>query len=422
MAIAVARSYPLGCGTATATLGSVFSKRAISQERLTLAATAQQRSIEDGQEATETSIKDRVVLRTTQSGYVEDVAAEATARFGLFGETAFLSNTPEVASGEGASSGQFLFEHVSDGLARVTATAADGLSLVASVEISSGLAASSDRWERWAESSLGNAVLGGFQQRAASSSQMAMYSTLNHTTPAYVRNSSCWLTGIDVSCISVWNSYGGQQRAGTLVTPRHAVLAKHFSVPTGTTLRFVSNGSGALTHTDVTVEASQTSSDVLDMQVVKFSAEVPYQFCSVISPALLDCIPSVTSSPGTSYLPSWIPRVPLIATSQDKDIGYKSLASLGDSWSSWYSGVSVNGSAVLENYETLRPNVRSGCSGHPTFLLIDGELALVGLYFGANGGPAFSSQAMHDFVSAALTTLGGGYQLTTVDLSGFPTY
>jgi hypothetical protein len=54
--------------------------------------------------------------------------------------------------------------------------------------------------------------------------------------------------------------------------------------------------------------------------------------------------------------------------------------------------------------------------------LVAGELVLVGLYVSANTGSSFQRQVTQDAVNAALTTLGGGYQLAPADLSAYTAY
>ena len=105
---------------------------------------------------------------------------------------------------------------------------------------------------------------------------------------------------------------------------------------------------------------------------------------------------------------------------RDRDIGYKSGYSMD--WASWYSGISVNNTPQLQDYASFRPFVRVGCSGHPVFCLVNNELALLGCYFSASAGSSVTRSDVRTAVNAAMTTLGGGYQLTNVDLSGFPTY
>jgi hypothetical protein len=61
----------------------------------------------------------------------------------------------------------------------------------------------------------------------------------------------------------------------------------------------------------------------------------------------------------------------------------------------------------------------NGDSGNPCFLIIDGVPVLVTTwtYGGAGAGPRI--HALHNEINAVMTTLGGGHQLTDVDLSDF---
>lgn len=52
-------------------------------------------------------------------------------------------------------------------------------------------------------------------------------------------NPKFWLKGVDFSCASPWNSAGGRVRAGTAISRRHVVFAKHFPLPVGTRIVFV---------------------------------------------------------------------------------------------------------------------------------------------------------------------------------------
>ena len=62
--------------------------------------------------------------------------------------------------------------------------------------------------------------------------------------------------------------------------------------------------------------------------------------------------------------------------------------------------------------------VISGDSGNPAFLLIDDEPVLMLTHFFAVYGPFYTSS--FDEVNAAMTALGGGYQLTEINLTGYP--
>ena len=67
-----------------------------------------------------------------------------------------------------------------------------------------------------------------------------IFSTQNHSATNYIRNTNCWAVAYDLTCCSPWNSYSGRFRAGTLISPRHILLAAHYDqINTNDTLRFV---------------------------------------------------------------------------------------------------------------------------------------------------------------------------------------
>ena len=67
-----------------------------------------------------------------------------------------------------------------------------------------------------------------------------MYNTKDHNHQHYVRNPECWASDLDLTCISPWNSQLRNRKAGTLISPRHAVWARHYNIRVNSTLRFVS--------------------------------------------------------------------------------------------------------------------------------------------------------------------------------------
>ena len=67
-------------------------------------------------------------------------------------------------------------------------------------------------------------------------------------------------------------------------------------------------------------------------------------------------------------------------------------------------------------------NMITGDSGNPVFLIINGQLVIITVitYGGAGSG---TSVAFHkDAINTMMATLGGGYSLTEVSLSGFNSY
>ena len=78
-----------------------------------------------------------------------------------------------------------------------------------------------------------------------------IYSTQNHDTSTYVRNTGCWVADLDLTSISPWNSTEGKNRAGVLISPRHILFAAHYQINNGSTIRFVDNNNNVVTRTMV---------------------------------------------------------------------------------------------------------------------------------------------------------------------------
>jgi hypothetical protein len=86
------------------------------------------------------------------------------------------------------------------------------------------------------------------------------FSTYSHGTATYTRNSSCWAADIDLSAIAVATNSGSgwtRQRGGTLITPRHVLLAAHYGLTVGSQVRFAGPDGTVETRT-VTGVASNT--------------------------------------------------------------------------------------------------------------------------------------------------------------------
>jgi hypothetical protein len=66
-------------------------------------------------------------------------------------------------------------------------------------------------------------------------------------------------------------------------------------------------------------------------------------------------------------------------------------------------------------YETII----DGDSGNPAFLIIDDELVIITVWTFAGAGAGTSIAYHKDAINTMMATLGGGYSLTEIDLSGF---
>jgi hypothetical protein len=68
----------------------------------------------------------------------------------------------------------------------------------------------------------------------------------------------------------------------------------------------------------------------------------------------------------------------------------------------------------------LAKNVVVGDSGSPLFIVINDELVLINCWYYAYSGPFVTNY--YSDINAAMTSLGGGYSLTDIDLSSFTSY
>jgi hypothetical protein len=219
----------------------------------------------------------------------------------------------------------------------------------------------------------------------------------------YVRNTACWCADMDLTCLSPWNSDGGNNKAGTLISPRHILFAKHYRIATGATIRFV-------TADNQVVERTMTTrQDVADADLCLglLDSDVPSTigFARVLPADILD------------YMPGAAHRVAGLLLDQEEK------ALVGD-----LTAQSFNSFATPTDPQRLAFNeeIIGGDSGNPAFLLIDTgngvEPVLATTWTGGGGGSGPNISALHDEINAAMTTLGGGYQLTPANLNGFPSY
>ena len=241
-----------------------------------------------------------------------------------------------------------------------------------------------------------------------------IFTTQNHTTPSYVRNQDCWAAGLDLTCISPWNSTGGALRAGTLVSPRHIVFAKHYMIDVGATVRFVKMDG---TVVDRTMTAREYLGDYLggngngpafvrqDVCVGLLDSDVPsgINFCQILPYSIANQLPNIVHG------------IPALCIDREENALVKCFYA--------YSDIArAMRNPTQSARDSFNEPLISGDSGNPGFLIIDSELVLITTwtYGGEGAGPNYGY--LIDEVNTAMAALGGGYQLTTKDLSGYPTY
>lgn len=277
----------------------------------------------------------------------------------------------------------------------------------------------------------------------------------------YVDNEDFWLNGIDCTCVSPWNSQDGSRRAGVLVTPRHVLLARHYQINTGSTIRFV--GADGQPH-DRTVLAKKNHvfSDNLvinglglpDFTVAVLSSDLPPSVTPVrVFP--WDILAKLTVGIFPYGAAPLSVRVPAIAFNQDGLAGVYDVAKLNYVWSDnvslWCGSPPVETLLENESFSASPPQdearlivhtaARVGDSGQPVFFLINNQLSLLGLQSGigvggsvdgfcvgkwaANHSPSsIPINGLNNEAIPAVDSMAGipptGYTIEEADLSMFP--
>jgi hypothetical protein len=234
-----------------------------------------------------------------------------------------------------------------------------------------------------------------------------IYSTANHDAGSYVRNTGCWAADIDLTCVSPWNSSGGTAYAGTAISPRHIIFARHYQIPAGATVRFITTGNTVVTRTMTTVQSLSGSGYPYDLTIGLLDSALP----STITPA------KVLPSNVLDYLPSLslTYSIPALAIDREEKALVADLFDLAGTYVTFHQPVNAT---RLTYFESLI----SGDSGNPAFLIIDDEPVLITTWTFGGGGSGPRLHALHTEVNAAMTTLGGGYSLTAKSLSAFTDY
>jgi hypothetical protein len=244
--------------------------------------------------------------------------------------------------------------------------------------------------------------------------------TDSEATKNFVRNPNCWAYDIDLTCFSPWNMhptirlpsppYGpntligsSNHMHGTLISPRHVIFCTHarYYPPNGSEMRFITKDNVVVTRTLVnTIEVPPGGGLPPDYTVGLLDSDVPntITFAKVLPDNWKNRI-----DPKNKLL--------IIHANQDKSIFLSSFGYNG--WGP--NGISVN-EQELQNFERLGQSVRLLDSGTPWFLVIDNNPIFI-------GQPSYSFfiliNQLKSAVNQTMLDLGGGYQLTDINLDRF---
>ena len=215
-----------------------------------------------------------------------------------------------------------------------------------------------------------------------------------------ITNPVCWVSGIDISCASLKNSTGHNMRSATAISPRHVIMATHFSAPIGTEFSFLGNDGIVYARTLVAANCIQDSDINIGLLDESLPATVAY--ARILPSNYSDYIGTGRSLPTLVFD---YERKALVMDLQDLPVTKGILASCR---------YSPNPLRALFGEELI-----SGDSGNPRFLIIGDQVVLLNtLWKGGAGSGAFLTLWRSE-IQEAMDMLAMGYQLEVVDLSTF---
>lgn len=222
---------------------------------------------------------------------------------------------------------------------------------------------------------------------------------------SYTRSTACWVSGVDMTPVAVWNSqtaaFGNSWRGQTLISPRHYIGAAHWAVPTGTVLHFVTSSNTVVART-ITDRQTIAGTDIV---IGVLDSDVPgsISFARVLPDAWATKLPTLS-----------LFEYPCVSLDQGQNAWMRELRILD-------ANVNCQRPEIFSR-NTFYKDAISGDSGSPCFLIVNNKMVLLCCWYGGGGGSGPFLTHHRAAINAAMTALGGGYQLTDVDLSGFTSY
>lgn len=242
-----------------------------------------------------------------------------------------------------------------------------------------------------------------------------VYNIQDHAGSIYERNLNCWGASYDWTGVSPWNSSGGAQRAGALISPLHLIFCTHlgFNPSVGSTIRFIGpsnqvvdrvlSGKAAVPNSDLTV-------GVLDQEVPPY---IKYYKILDISSTLVQSQCSNWSYIQVAYFDQ--EEKLLIAGLQLSSLTkaffsvrrWNYINSVSNYFPQWYD-------VAFSLYETPI----GGDSGNPLFFIINGEPVLQSVFWTPGGGSSICF--FQDEINNIMTALSPGYQLSLYNTFNYP--
>lgn len=260
------------------------------------------------------------------------------------------------------------------------------------------------------------------------STQTLAYANWQDNGSSVTRNSSCWINSSYLMSIPVWNTTLQSHGNGSLISPRHIVCATHYSPNIGDAVKFIEPDNTVFetnieSRIAVNIDLNQYGMNSVystDVTIAKLSENVPsvFTFARIMPNNWLSYMPNLGYSQ---------PRVPVFNLDRFRryrvfDLGAVTVRQVNSYIGRINLAKPTNAQRLNYYYDAI-----AGDSGGAIMTIVNGLPVVLttlhtGLYSGAGAGAGPNLVDYKNEINNAMATLGGGYQLTEIDLSGFNFY
>lgn len=242
-------------------------------------------------------------------------------------------------------------------------------------------------------------AMSGINKRIADSEASVSESRfVDYPSPQWVRNERFWLKDVDFSCVSPWNSANKTGMAGTLISKRHIIFAKHYPLPINTEILFVDQKGEVCKRRIVKTKASAGS----DIMIGLLESEV----ASGVHPA------KILSENFKDYIGTgW--RLPVVTFNRKEQAFLTQIQTICQDGMAGCPLLTME--STNQSWKAFGEKLVPGDSGDPAFLLIGNEAIL--LYCIYSGGKGSGPSVFHyrKEVQSLMDELCPGYKLERFD-------
>jgi len=221
-----------------------------------------------------------------------------------------------------------------------------------------------------------------------------------------------------LTCTSPWNSRQAGNRSGTAITARHAVLANHYPLVAGDTLRFIASDNTVITRTVVQSANIFYNGFSTDARMILLDSDLPASItpCKIFPDGYETYLPAGEVTAAAE-------KLPLLATDFSEngivlDLLFEGTGNV--------TPVMIFNKPELPDRLAFYDPIISGDSGNPIFAVIGSELWLLSTFFGDAVGPFYGGLVSElNAMITTLDTLQGditGHTVTVGDLSSYTAY